>query len=146
MMKLVSFFIFGTIVMTAFGKEDTIDLGMQLLDNKGVAYYDGFEKQRYFPLTEETIEEHNSTRDAYTCEISKSDLLASMLKEQGGSDYAEKYSKYNTRVKVVFSEDDVYLIDKNGMVRHGSNYLKVNKKEFQKRIKCTKLRKPSNKN
>jgi hypothetical protein len=140
-MKTILFFIFGAVAMTVFGEEEILDPKIQPPNNKGVVYYEGFEVQRCFPLTEETIEEKIRTLSDYKCEILKSDLLASVVEEPGDPDYAAKYEKNNTRAKAVFSENDVYFIDIDGIVRHGSDYLKVDKKEFRKRLKCTKLKK-----
>jgi hypothetical protein len=140
LMKAILFFVFGTIAMTVFGEEDTHDPEMRLSDSEGVVYYEGFDVERFFPLTEETIEEHirSHSHYVYRCAISKSDLLASIVEKPDNFDYAAKYNKNNTRAKAVFSEDDVYFIDIDGMMRHGSDYLKVNKKEFKKRLKCIK--------
>jgi hypothetical protein len=142
MKQLVLFFIFGAIAMTVLAKEETFDPGIQLPDLKGVVYFDGFELERVAPLSEKTIEEHHSgARGTYRCEISKLDLLASILEEQGNIDYAVKYKEYNIRAKVLFSKNDVYFIDRYGMARHGSNYMKLDKKRIQEKVKMYKVKK-----
>jgi hypothetical protein len=122
-MKTFLCFIFGGFVMI-FAK-------VQACDEKGVVYYEGFEVERYFPLSEEMIEKYG-----YRCEISRTDFLLLIQRGQKETNDAVKYEKRDVRAKVIFLENDVYFISKNGGVRHGQNYSVIDKEEFKKVVHC----------
>jgi hypothetical protein len=100
---------------------------VQACDENGTVYYEGFDVERYFPLSEETIEKYG-----YKCEISKTNFLSLLQRGQKEFGDATIYEKHDVRVKIIFPRNDVYFISKNGAGRHEKDYFVIDKEKFKK--------------
>jgi len=87
----------------------------------GTVYEIGFDIERLVPCPENHIE-----KIACVGRIEKKDFLVSILEQTDGSNY----NPLDIRAKIVFNGDDTYFMNRQGIVRHGSNYYLADKDRF----------------
>jgi hypothetical protein len=89
-------------------------------DMIGKVYFYGFDIQRITGLHENEIEK-------YGClyELNKYEFISLLRAEPGA-----KYQKLDIRAKAVFG-NDIYFIDREGIVRNDINYYSIDRKKFK---------------
>lgn len=123
-MKKISVVVFcflASYCSLCFSEKKMIDC---LSAGKALVYYFDFKIERITGLHEGEMESYTSY-----C-LSKDDFNKIFIVKPNETD-SMQYNKLNVRAKIIFKEE-VYYIDRNGVVRGPNGYGKIDKKEFSK--------------
>jgi hypothetical protein len=109
-----------------------LPLKAKVCGNNGLVYYHPFVVELYYGLTETTIEEYVKKHGCKS-KINKSVFISMLRRENMAQANKEAYN-ISINAKLVFAQNDIYYINKNGVVRHGDDYFIIDKEQFEKNL------------
>jgi hypothetical protein len=97
----------------------------------GTVYLIGFHVELYVPYSESNIE-----NGFCIGQIIKKDFFNSVL-EKNKKLY---YDASDVRAKIIFADNDIYFINREGISRHGEDFYLIDTDKFQKMVKIASCR------
>lgn len=96
----------------------------QFVVSRGMVYYFGFDIERITGIPEHQIDQYGCR---YTIEKEK---FISLLKN--APDTSSRYDRRDIRAHIVFSDNEQYFVNQEGIVRYGDRYFTLGKSDFIK--------------